>query len=127
YPGAACDIPSNLYSFSFAPNPNWSRGYSDGAEILDYIHYLVSAFGLRKHIRFQHNVTALDFDTRRGLWTAELEGREPLRARAAVMAQGPLSNASFPDIEGVDDFQGKKIHSARWDHDYDFTGKRVAV
>ncbi|MBF1801610.1 flavin-containing monooxygenase [Alloalcanivorax profundimaris] len=127
YPGAACDIPSNLYSFSFAPNPNWSRSYSGGAEILDYVHYLVSAFGLRKHIRFQHNVTALDFDTRRGLWTAELEGREPLRARAAVMAQGPLSNASFPDIEGVEDFQGKKIHSARWDHDYDFTGKRVAV
>ena len=127
YPGAACDIPSNLYSFSFAPNPNWSRSYSGGAEILDYIHYLVSAFGLREHIRFQHNVTALDFDTRRGLWTAELEGREPLRARAAVMAQGPLSNASFPDIEGVEDFQGKKIHSARWDHDYDFTGKRVAV
>ncbi|UWN49699.1 Baeyer-Villiger monooxygenase [Alcanivorax sp. ALC70] len=127
YPGAACDIPSNLYSFSFAPNPNWSRSYSGGAEILDYIHYLVSAFGLREHIRFQHNVTALDFDTRRGLWTAELEGREPLRACAAVMAQGPLSNASFPDIEGVEDFQGKKIHSARWDHDYDFTGKRVAV
>ncbi|MBL7252645.1 flavin-containing monooxygenase [Alloalcanivorax marinus] len=127
YPGAACDIPSNLYSFSFAPNPNWSHSYSGGAEILDYIHYLVSAFGLREHIRFQHNVTALDFDARRGLWTAELEGREPLRARAAVMAQGPLSNARFPDIDGVEDYQGKKIHSARWDHDYDFTGKRVAV
>ena len=127
YPGAACDIPSNLYSFSFAPNPNWSHSYSGGAEILDYIHYLVSAFGLREHIRFQHNVTALDFDARRGLWTAELEGREPLRARAAVMAQGPLSNARFPDIDGIEDYQGKKIHSARWDHDYDFTGKRVAV
>ena len=127
YPGAACDIPSNLYSFSFAPNPNWSRSYSESAEILDYIEYLVSAFGLKEHIRFNHNVTGLDFDEGQGLWTAQLEGGGSVRARSAVMAQGPLSNASFPDIEGVGDFQGKKIHSARWDHDYDFTGKRVAV
>ncbi|MCU5787991.1 flavin-containing monooxygenase [Alloalcanivorax marinus] len=127
YPGAACDIPSNLYSFSFAPNPNWSRSYSESAEILDYIEYLVAAFGLKRHIRFNHNVSGLEFDEKQGLWTARLDGGGTVRARSAVMAQGPLSNASLPDIEGVAAFRGKKIHSARWDHDYDFTGKRVAV
>ncbi|MFP1683857.1 flavin-containing monooxygenase [Alloalcanivorax sp. C16-1] len=127
YPGAACDIPSNLYSFSFAPNPNWSRSYSESAEILDYIEYLVAAFGLKKHIRFNHNVSGLDFDEKQGLWTARLNGGGTVRARSAVMAQGPLSNARLPDIEGVDAFRGKKIHSARWDHDYDFSGKRVGV
>ena len=127
YPGAACDIPSNLYSYSFAPNPEWSRSFSGSNEILDYIHYLVNAFDLKKHIRFNCNVTELVFQENTGLWEATLEKGEMVRGRTAVMAQGPLSNASFPNIEGLEEFQGKKIHSARWDHDYDFTGKRVAV
>ena len=121
YPGAACDIPSNLYSYSFAPNPEWSRSFSGSNEILDYIHYLVDEFDLEKHIRFNCNVTDLSFQEKAGLWEATVRGR------TAVMAQGPLSNASFPNIEGLEEFEGKKIHSARWDHDYDFTGKRVAV
>ncbi len=127
YPGAACDIPSNLYSYSFAPNPEWSRSFSGSNEILDYIHYLVDAFDLEKHIRFNCNVTDLSFQEKAGLWEATLEKGEVVRGRSAVMAQGPLSNASFPNIEGLEEFEGKKIHSARWDHDYDFTGKRVAV
>ncbi|HAI88652.1 MAG TPA: 4-hydroxyacetophenone monooxygenase, partial [Alcanivorax sp.] len=127
YPGAACDIPSNLYSYSFAPNPEWSRSFSGSNEILDYIHYLVDEFDLEKHIRFNCNVTDLSFQEKAGLWEATLEKGEVVRGRTAVMAQGPLSNASFPNIEGLDEFKGKKIHSARWDHDYDFTGKRVAV
>jgi len=127
YPGAACDIPSNLYSYSFAPNPEWSRSFSGSNEILDYIHYLVDAFDLEKHIRFNCNVTDLSFQEKAGLWEATLEKGDVVRGRTAVMAQGPLSNASFPNIEGLDEFEGKKIHSARWDHNYDFTGKRVAV
>lgn len=127
YPGAACDIPSNLYSYSFAPNPHWSRSFSGSAEILEYIHHLVTSFGLKKHIRFNQNVTALEFDENSGLWTASVEGGRTVRARTAVMAQGPLSNASLPNIDGIDSFRGHRIHSARWDHDYDFTGKRVAV
>lgn len=127
YPGAACDIPSNLYSYSFAPNPEWSRSFSGSNEILDYIHYLVDAFDLEKHIRFNCNVTDLSFQEKAGLWEATLEKGDVVRGRTAVMAQGPLSNASFPNMEGLDEFEGKKIHSARWDHDYDFTGKRVAV
>jgi cation diffusion facilitator CzcD-associated flavoprotein CzcO len=127
YPGAACDIPSNLYSFSFAPNPQWSRGYSGGQEILGYIRHLVERYQLRRLIRFGHSVTALQFNAGKGLWSASIAGGGSVSARAAVMAQGPLSNASFPDIPGIERFQGHKVHSARWDHDYDFAGKRVAV
>ncbi|MDF2446492.1 MAG: monooxygenase [Moraxellaceae bacterium] len=127
YPGAACDIPSNLYSYSFAQNPNWSRSFSGAKEILGYIHHLVDEFKLRPLIRFKKNVTSLSFDEKAGIWTASIEGGESLQARAVVMAQGPLSNSSWPAIPGLEKFEGHKIHSARWDHDYDFTGKRVAV
>ncbi len=127
YPGAACDIPSNLYSFSFAQNPQWSRGYSGSGEILGYIRHLVEHYKLGRLIRFGHTVTGLAFDADKGLWSASLAGGGSVSARAAVMAQGPLSNASFPDIAGIERFKGHKIHSARWDHGYDFSGKRVAV
>jgi len=127
YPGAACDIPSNLYSFSFAQNPQWTRGYSGSREILEYIRGLARGNDLLPLIRFQHNVEALSFDGGKGLWTVTLTGRDPIIARSVVMAQGPLSNAGFPNMRGIESFKGKMIHSARWDHSYDFAGKRVAV
>lgn len=127
YPGAACDIPSNLYSYSFAQNPAWSRGYSGSREILEYIRGLARDNELTPLIRFQHNVESLSFDGGKGVWTVTLTGREPITARSVMMAQGPLSNAGLPNIRGIESFHGKKIHSARWDHSYDFTGKRVAV
>lgn len=127
YPGAACDVPSNLYSYSFAPNPDWSRGFSGSREILEYTRYLVEHFSLQRYIRFGQNVTSLAFDEDAGLWTASTAGGEQFCARSVVMAQGPLSNASFPNLPGLDSFAGHKIHSAKWDHDYDFRGKRVAV
>ncbi|MGV0905093.1 flavin-containing monooxygenase [Mycobacterium novum] len=127
YPGAQCDIPSRLYSYSFALNPDWSQTYSGSAEILDYIDGMVASAGIASHIRFQHNVTALGYDAEAGEWTIDIADREPVRARAVIVASGPLANASFPDIPGIDDYQGRKIHSARWDHDYDFAGKKVAV
>ena len=127
YPGAACDIPSNLYSYSFAQNPDWSRSFSGSREILGYIHHLVREFDLNRYIRFGKNVQDLTFVEDAGLWRATTSAGEVFSARTAVMAQGPLSNASFPDMPGIDEYQGHKIHSARWDHDYDFRGKRVAV
>ncbi|WP_082844207.1 flavin-containing monooxygenase [Nocardia salmonicida] len=128
YPGAACDIPSRLYSYSFAPNPDWSHTYSGSSEILDYIESMVDEFDLRARIRFGHNVTGTTFDEVSGLWTIAMAGRKrAVQARTIVIASGPLSNASLPSIPGMEDYQGHKIHSARWDHDYDFTGKRVAV
>ena len=127
YPGAACDVPSNLYSFSFIPNPNWSRAYSPATEILDYIRYMVSEYALDKHIQFNTNIEALKFDEDDGVWRAHATGGKTYVGRAALLASGPLSDCDFPNITGVDTFQGKKIHSARWDHDYDFRGKKVAV
>lgn len=127
YPGAACDIPSRLYSYSFAPKPDWSYTYSGSSEILQYIEGMVDSFGIASHIRFEHTVTGLVYDGDTGSWTVSLEGRDPVCARTVIVASGPLSNASFPDIPGIDSYEGHKIHSARWDHDYDFTGKKVAV
>ncbi|GAB2712516.1 flavin-containing monooxygenase [Nocardia thraciensis] len=128
YPGAACDIPSRLYSYSFAPNPEWSQTYSGSAEILGYIESMVDEFGIRPRIRFGHTVTGLVYDEANGWWEVAFAGRRrKVQARTVVLAAGPLANAGFPDIPGIDDYEGHKIHSARWDHDYDFTGKKVAV
>ncbi|WP_442790979.1 flavin-containing monooxygenase [Nocardia sp. NBC_01327] len=128
YPGAACDIPSRLYSYGFAPNPNWSHTYSGSNEILGYIESMATQFGLHRHFRFGHNITGIVFDEDAGVWDISVEGRADIvRARTVVLASGPLANASLPKIPGIEDYQGHKIHSARWDHDYDFTGKKVAV
>src|SRR5690625_918985 len=126
YPGAACDIPSLLYSFSFAGNPTWSRAYSPAAEICDHIEEMADRFGVRRHIRFNTEVTGLTFDERAGVWTVSA-GRSRFRARTVVLASGPLPDSSLPAIRGLEAYTGHKIHSARWDHDYDFTGKKVAV
>ncbi|MBF6174919.1 flavin-containing monooxygenase [Nocardia blacklockiae] len=128
YPGAACDIPSRLYSYSFAPNPEWSRTYSGSAEILGYIDSMVAEFGIGPRIRFGHNVSGLAFDEQAGLWEVSFAGpQRKVLARTVVLASGPLANAGLPDIPGIDTYEGHKIHSAHWDHDYDFTGKKVAV
>jgi cation diffusion facilitator CzcD-associated flavoprotein CzcO len=127
YPGAACDIPSNLYSYSFAQNPQWSRGFSGSGEILGYIHSLVQRFDLQRLIRFEQNVTGMAFDEARGLWRVGTANGLTHTGRAVVMCQGPLSNSSWPKIEGLETYAGHKIHSARWDHAYDFGGKKVAV
>jgi len=127
YPGAACDIPSLLYSYSFAQNPRWSRGYSGSAEILAYIDDMVARFDLKALIRFGQNVVSTEFDEAAGTWAVECDDGSVHRARSLVMAAGPLANASLPAIRGIETFAGHKVHSARWDHGYDFTGKRVAV
>lgn len=127
YPGAACDIPSNLYSYSFAQNPDWSRSFSGSAEILAYIHGLVERFDLLPLIRFQQNVSAIAFDENDGVWRVQTTQGDTYVARSVIMASGPLSNASFPNMPGIEKYQGHKIHSAKWDHNYDFTGKKVAV
>ncbi|MCV7382644.1 flavin-containing monooxygenase [Mycolicibacter longobardus] len=126
YPGAACDIPSLLYSFSFVANPGWSRAYPSAGEIYQHIEDMVDRFDLRRHIRFGTEVTALAFDESAGVWTVSA-GRKKFRARTVVLASGPLPDSSFPAIRGLDAYTGHKIHSARWDHDYDFAGKKVAV
>jgi len=127
YPGAACDIPSLLYSFSFAKNPNWSRTYSPSAEICAHIEDLAEQFGLTQAIRFGTEVTAMAFDKAEGRWSVETATGTTYLARTVVVASGPLSESSLPTMRGIEDYQGAKIHSARWDHDFDFAGKDVAV
>src|ERR1700686_4894678 len=124
YPGIACDIPSLLYSFSFAKNPNWSSAYPSGSEICRHIEEMATGFDLNRRIRFGTEVSGLSFDEEAGVWTATTKQRAPYRARTVVLASGPLADSSLPDIRGIDSYEGHKIRSARWDHDYDFTGKR---
>ncbi len=127
YPGAACDIPSHLYSFSFNQNPRWSRVYSPAGEICAHIEEMADEFDVRRLIRFNTEVTGLSFDEDAGVWTATTDQGTTVLARTVVLASGPLADASLPNIRGIETYQGHKIHSAHWDHDYDFAGKRVAV
>ncbi len=127
YPGASCDIPSLLYSYSFVKNPTWSRTYSPAQEIYRHIEDMATRFDIRRHIRFGHEVSGLEFAENMGVWNVTTKDHKLFRARTVIVAAGPLSDVSFPEIRGLDSYEGRKIHSARWDHDYDFTGKRVAV
>jgi cation diffusion facilitator CzcD-associated flavoprotein CzcO len=127
YPGAACDVPSLLYSYSFVKNSSWSRAYSPADEICRHIEDMSDTFDIGRRIQFGVEVTGLEFDEKTGVWTVKTNGRTPVRARTVVLASGPLPDHKLPDIRGLDTYQGHTIHSARWDHDYDFSGKRVAV
>ena len=126
YPGAACDVPSSLYSFSFQPG-RWSRRFPPQPEILAYLHALADEHGLGPHLRLRTGVEAAEFDERRARWNVTLDNGETLRATAVVSAVGQLNRPALPDIPGRADFAGPSWHSARWDHDVDLTGRRVAV
>ena len=126
YPGCACDVPSNLYSFSFAPNPDWSRSFSPQPEILDYLRRCADRFGVRPHIRFGHEVLEARWDEDARRWHVTTTGGEHT-ADHLVLGVGPLSDPSIPDLPGLDDFEGTVFHSARWAHDHDLRGERVAV
>jgi cation diffusion facilitator CzcD-associated flavoprotein CzcO len=126
YPGAACDVPSNLYSFSFAPNPSWSRSFSPQPEIQAYLRDCANRFGVLPHVRLRHEVTgAVWDDSRRCWWVDTTRGR--VSATVLVSARGPLSEPRLPDVPGLEEFRGAVFHSARWDHDHDLRGERVAV
>ncbi|MGW0731529.1 flavin-containing monooxygenase [Streptomyces sp. NPDC002851] len=126
YPGCACDVPSHLYSFSFAPNPDWPRAFSGQEHIRQYLEHVTDTFGLRPHIRFDSEVKQLRWDAGELRWELTTSAGS-LTADVVVSATGPLSDPQLPDIQGLDTFEGKIFHSAQWDHDYDLTGKRVAV
>jgi cation diffusion facilitator CzcD-associated flavoprotein CzcO len=127
YPGAACDVPSHLYSFSFEPKPDWSHAFSPQQEIQDYLRHCVKKYDLARHIRFGSLVTGAEFEEASGTWTVRVEGGDPIKARALVLGNGALHVASYPDIPGLESFAGAVFHSAHWDHGYDLEGKRVAV
>jgi len=126
YPGCACDIPSHLYSFSFAPNPDWSRTYSPQPEIWSYLRRCAERFGIIPHLRFGHEVLSATWDEDAARWHIETAAG-PLTAQVLVAGPGPLSEPSTPEIPGLDSFEGTAFHSAEWDHGHDLTGERVAV
>ncbi|NEA19858.1 flavin-containing monooxygenase [Streptomyces halstedii] len=127
YPGCACDVPSHLYSFSFAPNPDWPRTFSGQEHIRAYLERVADTFGLRPHIRLEHEVTLMRWDNDALHWVIDAANGTTLTADVVVSATGPLSDPKLPDIPGLADFPGKVFHSARWDHGHDLAGQRVAV
>jgi cation diffusion facilitator CzcD-associated flavoprotein CzcO len=127
YPGAACDVPSHLYSFSFEQNPNWARTYAGQEEILHYLERCAGDYGLGDHIRFGTDVRAARFDERRSRWTLELGDGSTFEADVLVTACGVLNRPQFPNVPGRETFSGPAFHSAQWRHDVDLAGKRVAV
>ncbi|WP_458687545.1 flavin-containing monooxygenase [Nocardia tengchongensis] len=126
YPGCACDVPSHLYSFSFAPNPNWSRRFASQPEIGAYLRRCADEFGVRPYIRFGCELQRAEWDHKAQIWRVETS-RGPITANFVVMAQGPLSEPSIPPFPGLENFAGESFHSARWDHSVDLSGLRVAV
>jgi cation diffusion facilitator CzcD-associated flavoprotein CzcO len=126
YPGAACDVPSHLYSFSFAPKPDWSRSFSPQSEIQDYLREVARESGVLGHFRFHVDFEGAHWDDDAMLWRISTSAGD-CTANVLVPAAGALSDPKMPDIEGIDSFAGRVFHSARWDHDLDLTGKRVAV
>ncbi|MGW1375297.1 flavin-containing monooxygenase [Streptomyces sp. NPDC002446] len=126
YPGCACDVPSHLYSFSFAPHAEWPRNFSGQPHIRAYLERVTDTFGLRPHLRFHAEVRSLRWDGEALRWEIDTAGGE-WTADVVVSATGPLSDPKVPEVPGLDSFPGKVFHSSRWDHEYDLRGKRVAM
>jgi 4-hydroxyacetophenone monooxygenase len=130
YPGCRVDVPNHLYSYSFAQRPDWPEHFSTQEVLLDYFRQCADELGLRPLIRFGTEVTAMRWSDDRASWRLALrtpDGEDELDAQVVVSAVGQLNRPRFPDIDGRDDFAGPSFHSARWDHDVDLRGKRVAA
>ncbi|MES0837653.1 flavin-containing monooxygenase [Nocardiopsis tropica] len=126
YPGAACDVPSHLYSFSFAPNPHWSRTFSPQSEIWEYMKRVAGEYGVDRHVRYGSDVRSARWEPDGNRWRITTDGGT-VTAQFLVSGAGPLADPSYPDIKGLDSFEGKLFHSAEWDHGHDLAGRRVAV
>jgi cation diffusion facilitator CzcD-associated flavoprotein CzcO len=126
YPGVACDVPSHLYSLSFAPNPEWDRAFSPGAQIKDYLESVVRDRGLGPWISLREELHEAAWDDDAQAWRIVTSERR-LSADVLVSCAGPLTEPVFPDVPGLGRFRGKTFHTSRWDHVHDFTGERVAV
>ena len=130
YPGAACDIQSHLYSFSFAPNKSWSRTYARQPEILTYLESVADDFDLRRHLMLDTRVRTMRWDADSCRWECELERAgetSTLIVDVVVCAVGLFGSLKLPDIAGLADFKGVLMHTAQWDHSVDLAGKKVVV
>ncbi|MBS0395382.1 MAG: NAD(P)/FAD-dependent oxidoreductase [Proteobacteria bacterium] len=125
YPGAQCDVPSHLYSFSFDLKRDWTRVFAPSAEIQRYVEGVVARHGLARHLRLATRVASADYDATSGRWSVVTADGRTRRPRFLVLSLGPLSHPRLPD--GIGAFRGEVMHTARWNHGYDFLGKRVAL
>jgi cation diffusion facilitator CzcD-associated flavoprotein CzcO len=127
YPGAACDVPSHAYSLSFEQSPSWSRRFAESGEIHDYLKSITDKWSLREHTHFDTEIVDARFDEDAGSWTLTTANNEIFSARVVVSCAGGLVDPATPDIKGLQSFTGELFHTARWKHDYDLSGRRVAV
>lgn len=127
YPGAACDVPSHAYSLSFEQKPDWSRKFSPSSEIQEYLVGIVDKWHLRDHMEFGVEIEEARFDEDAGVWSLRRSDGKTATARVVLSAVGGLVDPKLPDIPGIERFRGKTFHTARWDHEYDLEGKKVAV
>lgn len=125
YPGVACDVPSHLYSFSFEPNPRWSQRFSPGEEIWAYARHCAKKYDLYRSIQFGKHVTSVSHDGTS--WRVNFADGAVVRADYVISGLGGLHEPNFPDIEGLQSFEGPMFHTAKWRHDVDLKGKRVAI
>ncbi|RKG40650.1 MULTISPECIES: NAD(P)/FAD-dependent oxidoreductase [Acinetobacter] len=126
YPGCGCDVPSALYSFSFAPSHQWSHLFAKQPEILSYLEDVVTKFKLQDKIQFKHELLEAKWDAKAHVWNLETS-QGAYRAKTVIFSTGPITEPSLPKIKGIESFKGEMFHSARWNHDYDLKGKRIAV
>ncbi|EXJ68959.1 uncharacterized protein A1O5_07891 [Cladophialophora psammophila CBS 110553] len=130
YPGVQCDVPSHIYAFPFDPNPEWSRFYSSGAEIQEYIVKTTKKWNLDRDIQLNSTVKKAVWEEARGQWCLTVEHGGKSRhewADVLISGQGVLDTYQWPTIPGIEKFKGRRVHSADWDHSYDYSHKRIAV
>jgi cyclohexanone monooxygenase len=127
YPGAACDVPSHLYSYSFALKPDWSKTYANQPEILEYFEECAERYGILPHLRPRTRITAARWDDEACRWGLTDADGHTYSCDVLVSAIGTFGTPSYPSIDGLDDFAGPSFHSARWEHEHDLADKRVAV
>ncbi len=127
YPGAACDVASHFYCYSFEPNPNWSAAYSPQPEILAYIRHCAKKYGVEPKVELGRKIERFEWDIVNGLWTAHFADGTRQKTRMIINGMGGLHVPKFPNVEGLGDFSGPAMHSAQWDHTVDFKDKTVAV
>jgi cation diffusion facilitator CzcD-associated flavoprotein CzcO len=127
YPGAACDVPAFAYCFSFEQKTDWTRKWAGQDELLAYMDHCTEKYGIEQHVRFDTEVESAGFDDTTAVWRLHTRSGEKLEADVLISAVGQLNRPKVPDIPGLGDFKGVQFHSARWNHGYDLTGKRVAV
>ncbi|MFP6629429.1 MAG: NAD(P)/FAD-dependent oxidoreductase [Myxococcota bacterium] len=127
YPGAACDVPSHVYAFSFEQKPDWSRTFAESGEIQEYLLGLVEKWKLRSHLRLNTEIVDARFDEAGAKWTLTTDDDSCVTARVVISGVGGLVDPSLPDIKGIESFGGEVFHTARWSHEHDLTGRNVAV